>query len=159
MKERITYLMKDLDLGTSGLSELTGIKPSSISHVLSGRNKPGFEFIQKVLHAIPELNARWFMTGEGEMYASTQQRVSNPPTQNGENDLFSNVNTETPTHLSPRESNISKQAKPLVKKDDSKGRDSEKKVDKQDIAKGISSLERIVFFYTDGSFKEYQPGN
>jgi transcriptional regulator with XRE-family HTH domain len=47
-----------------------GIDRSSISHFISGRNKPGREFIEKVLSAFPAINARWFILGEGEPYIS-----------------------------------------------------------------------------------------
>lgn len=156
MQERIVYLMKKMDLGTSALAELTGIKPSSISHVVSGRNKPGFEFIQKVLQAIPELNARWFLTGEGEMYTSISQSTNTKDVrQSNAVDLFSSVNTEKTPPSSPRESNISNSYSSGHEKLQS---ESEKKnSDNSVLSENTNKIERIVFFYTNGSFKEYQP--
>ena len=43
------------------------VQRSNISHVLNGRNMPGAAFIEKLLLSFPDLNARWLLTGSGEM--------------------------------------------------------------------------------------------
>ena len=49
------------------LSSLLDVQRSNISHILNGRNKPGASFIEKLLLNFPDLNARWLLTGDGEM--------------------------------------------------------------------------------------------
>ena len=39
---------------------------SSISHILSGRNKPSLDFVMKVLHSYPDVDLYWLMNGKGE---------------------------------------------------------------------------------------------
>lgn len=41
-----------------------GVQRSNVSHVLSGRNKPGFEFLEKIVQAFPKVQAHWLLTGK-----------------------------------------------------------------------------------------------
>lgn len=68
MKERLLQLLDLEHLSPSKFADLIGVQRSSISHVLSGRNKPSFDFLQKTLKAFPGLKADWLMLGEGTMY-------------------------------------------------------------------------------------------
>lgn len=43
------------------LAERLDVNPASISHILKGRNKPGIEFLQKILRAFPKLNPDWLL--------------------------------------------------------------------------------------------------
>ncbi|MDF1574198.1 MAG: helix-turn-helix transcriptional regulator [Bacteroidales bacterium] len=76
MKERLIQLLDLEQLSPSKFADLIGVQRSSISHVLSGRNKPSFDFLQKTLKAFPGLNASWLMTGEGSMYEQMGRKVS-----------------------------------------------------------------------------------
>ncbi len=49
------------------LATLLEVQRSNISHVLNGRNMPGAAFIEKLLLSFPEMDARWLLTGQGEM--------------------------------------------------------------------------------------------
>ena len=49
MKEKLQQLMKSEGLTSSRMAEILGIQPSGISHILAGRNKPGFDLLQKIL--------------------------------------------------------------------------------------------------------------
>ncbi len=158
MRDRIERLMKELELGTSGLAEQTNIKPSSISHVLSGRNKPGFEFIQKLLQAFPDLNARWFLTGVGEMYsASKNLKLPNKEVKSNEKDLFTNVKNEATPPSSSRDSNISSTPMQGDEKKQPEKENINDKITNSTHQTGNSEIERIVLFYRDGRFKEYHP--
>jgi transcriptional regulator with XRE-family HTH domain len=50
----------------SSFAEKIGVQRSSISHILSGRNKPSLDFVMKVLHSYPEVELYWLMNGNGE---------------------------------------------------------------------------------------------
>jgi len=76
MKERLIQLLDLEQLSPSKFADIIGVQRSSISHVLSGRNKPSFDFLQKTLKAFPGLNASWLMTGEGTMYEQMGRTVS-----------------------------------------------------------------------------------
>lgn len=66
MKDRITSFIDSKGLTQAEFAEHINVQRSSVSHIISGRNKPGFQFINSILLAYPDLNARWLITGEGE---------------------------------------------------------------------------------------------
>ncbi len=61
--ERFRYIMKLNNLTASAFASQIGVQASSVSHVLSGRNKPSLEFIQKVLLAYPKIDSSWLING------------------------------------------------------------------------------------------------
>jgi len=61
--ERFKYLMKINKLTAASFADEIGVQRSSISHILSGRNKPSLEFIQKILAKYPKVSADWLING------------------------------------------------------------------------------------------------
>ena len=68
MREKLLELMKREKLKPSQLAEKLGINPAGISHILSGRNNPSFELIQKILRCFPRINPDWLLLDSGEIY-------------------------------------------------------------------------------------------
>lgn len=80
MKERLISFMQDNDLSSIRLAEILGVQPSGISHLLAGRNKPGFDFIAKIITAFPKLSPDWIILGVGEMYRdSSKETIATDP--------------------------------------------------------------------------------
>ncbi len=61
------------NISAGELATLLEVQRSNISHILNGRNKPGASFIEKLLISFPDLNARWLLTGQGEMTGMQNQ--------------------------------------------------------------------------------------
>ncbi len=57
----------------SSFAEKIGVQRSSISHILSGRNKPSLDFIMKVLSSYPEVELYWLLNGKG-IFPAKQQK-------------------------------------------------------------------------------------
>ena len=79
MREKLLKLMKSEKLSSSRLAEILEIQPSSISHILSGRNKPSFDFLVKILRRFPTLNPDWLLLDAEQMYRSNEdfdQRIN-----------------------------------------------------------------------------------
>lgn len=68
MNERLAQFMRAEQLTAAKLAEIVQVQPSSISHLLSGRNKPNFDFIARMLRMFATLNPDWLINGIGEMY-------------------------------------------------------------------------------------------
>lgn len=68
MKERLEKFIKTEGLTPSRFAEIMGVQPSSISHILGGRNKPSFDFIEKMLLRFPKVNPDWLLLGKGTVY-------------------------------------------------------------------------------------------
>jgi len=104
MKERLIQLLDLEQLSPSKFADIIGVQRSSISHVISGRNKPSFDFLQKTLKAFPGLNASWLMLGEGTMYEQMGRNVSGnlfdppaEPAEPGEEHISENLEVHTET--------------------------------------------------------------
>ena len=68
MREKLLDLMKNEGLKPSQLAELLEINPAGISHILAGRNKPGFDLLQKILRRFPRINPDWLLLDSDKMY-------------------------------------------------------------------------------------------
>jgi len=101
----------------SSFAEKIGVQRSSISHILSGRNKPSLDFVLKVLSSFPEVELYWLMNGKGVF-----------PSEANSNSVLSKPNSE-----------IVSEAKA-----------------KQVLNSNGKLIERIVIFYKDGSFQNFE---
>ena len=73
MHSRLKYWMEMEVLKSSALADNIGVNRATISHILSGRNKPSIDFLQKLLSNYPELNANWLISGVGYMKENQKQ--------------------------------------------------------------------------------------
>jgi len=136
MEERINSILKHYDLSSSQFADEIRVQRSSVSHVLTGRNKPGFDFIQKILTAFPEVSAEWLITGVGKMLKEDKGLA---------------------TELSNEETIGSKEKKEIINDmGDRQGKDESKIPNNmQDTEK--KKIEKIIIIYNDRSFDEYLP--
>ena len=63
---RLKKIMAYYNENATSFSEKIGVQRSSISHILSERNKPSLEFILKVLSSYQEINLYWLLNGQGD---------------------------------------------------------------------------------------------
>ena len=98
----------------SSFAEKIGVQRSSISHILSSRNKPSLDFVMKVLSHYTEVELYWLMNGKGNFPAETKKEgaINNPSKRD-----FTKIN-----RLPAKEKEI----------------------------------DRIVIFYKDGSFQNFE---
>lgn len=143
MKDRIAALISNKNLSSSKFADKVGVQRSSISHILSGRNNPSLDFIQKILICFPNVNSDWLITGHGDMY-------NNNTLTEEDQDLFLNtieIEDEKPSPTPPR-----------AKKQKNEDIDTQ-----MNGAFGLSQddsdrqIERVVVFFTDKTFREYKP--
>ena len=131
MQDQLRVILKRENLTSSQFADRIGVQRSSVSHVISGRNKPGFDFISKILTAFPGLNANWLITGSGQMYGEEPAEIRSAPT------LLLDEETvqapEPPKAVKTEEATPEAPAEPVQSKE----------------------VERIVVFYKDRTFREY----
>ncbi|MBC7451119.1 MAG: helix-turn-helix transcriptional regulator [Cytophagales bacterium] len=65
--ERIITLMESYGLSPSAFADKVDVQRSSMSHLVSGRNKPSLDFIQKILNKFSDINPTWLIMGTGPM--------------------------------------------------------------------------------------------
>lgn len=141
--DKIQLIMDKHQLNASSFAEKIGVGRSSLSHILSGRNKPSLDFVMSVLDHFDEVNFEWF-TSDSDRYPdpknptvaqstmrSPEQKTPSPPTQSQSN---SYMNKEEAPHKTS-ENDLSK----------SMNTKSEK-------GKNIS---KVILFYEDGTFESF----
>ena len=129
--KRLKEIMDNEEESASSFSEKIGVQRSSISHILSGRNKPSLEFVLKIVETYPNIDLYWLLLGSKE-YGIKEHTPQSPsqPAKTQEKDLFS-------------------EAVPASSTDNR---------DAQGVTFVNNSIERIVVFYKEGYFKSYSPG-
>lgn len=75
MVNRINLILKAKNITPRQFADEIGIQPSGMSHIMSGRNNPSLDFVMKVVRRYPEIDIKWLMFGQGEMYSTVT-----PPT-------------------------------------------------------------------------------
>lgn len=110
--KRLERILAYYELSATAFANAIGVQPSSISHLLSGRNKPSLDFVLKVIRHYPEVNLYWLLNGKGDFPAGKISESAPSPSA-----TYANKNTP----------------------------------------KDNGDIEKIIIFYTDGSFKKYKP--
>ena len=76
MLDRIKIWIESKGLKSSSFADKIGVNRATISHILSGRNKPSIDFLQKMIFSFPDLNLNWIVSGEGFMCISNEKNES-----------------------------------------------------------------------------------
>ncbi|MGD9992574.1 MAG: helix-turn-helix domain-containing protein [Salinivirgaceae bacterium] len=150
IKERLVRIMTSEGLNASLFADRIGVQRSSISHILSGRNKPSLDFLEKILGTYPKYNAEWLVMGTGQVYKAPKQSSlfddQVPLTQEIANREKTEPLVQLPEEKSDTlEGNISSDETPGTY-----GIQSENKTPDK-------TIEKVLIFYTDGTFSAYQP--
>ena len=69
MLDRIKHLLSTYKLSPAQFADTIGVSRPIVSHILSGRNKPSLEVVQKIVAAFPDLSLPWLLVGTGSMKA------------------------------------------------------------------------------------------
>ena len=114
--KRLEKIINFYGLSASSFADKIGVQRSSISHILSGRNKPSLEFVMKVLSPFPEVDLYWLLNGKGEFPKNAKSKPEDSSLNQVKEKIFSEHKNTT----------------------------------------SITEIERIVIFYKDGSFKNFE---
>lgn len=77
--KRLQKIMEFYSLSASGFADTIGVPRSSISHILSGRNKPSLEFVMKVLSSFDEIDLYWLLNGKGSFPSESKKSTEQTP--------------------------------------------------------------------------------
>lgn len=141
LNDKIKQILIDKNISPSHFADEIGIQRSSVSHILAGRNKPSLEIVQKVVRRFPELGLNWILDDEELPPPSPILKEESPDNQQKKAEK---APLRTPSELienfhsvdSPVQSNLSAKT--------------------QEAFTAIRKIERVIIFYTDGSFQEYK---
>ena len=130
---RLQRLMEYNELSASALADHLGVPRSSISHLLSERNKPSLDFVLRIIDKYPEVDLYWLLYGDGNFPKEEKKEKLGNTTL---------INTEIP---SPNMDEIS-----------SKKRENKEIIKASTPDKITKRIQKIIFFYTDKSFEIFE---
>ena len=149
--KRLEIILDYYSLNASSFADKIGVQRSSLSHLLSGRNKPSLDFILKIIAVYPDVDLYWILNGQGnfpkdfdqldrkeEILQQLEEQNSPVAAANiiSEENLFSNVkSTDQSATLETKKTEV-----PIIKKESV-----------------VSEIDKIVIFYKNGTFKSYIP--
>lgn len=149
-EEFIKRLEKVFDyygMSASSFADKILVQRSSISHLLSGRNKPSLDFILKIVEHFSEVDIMWLLKGYGDFPKNNNEKDVTTTLSSPE---INNIKTPLQQDLFTTEHEFSKnelfkntiETKPTMSKIEKNEKENE--------------IEQIVVFYKDGSFKLYK---
>ena len=146
MNKRLQQFLAAENISQAQFADTIGVARASISHILAGRNKPGFDFIESTARHFPTLNLEWLITGRGRMYNGAKTAPEPtvgaipPPSPTPVDSLFEEpeYRPEQPVLPSPATQNTYY--------------DTIDKISQK--SNNQKSISKIIVFYSDGSFQE-----
>ena len=76
MNKRLQQFLSAENISQSQFADILGVAKASVSHIIAGRNKPGFDFIESISRHFPKLNLEWLVSGRGRMYKDAAESNS-----------------------------------------------------------------------------------
>jgi len=141
MKEQLIKIMTHFTISSTRFADEIGVQRSSVSHILSGRNKPSYDFIIKILEKYPSINPLWLLTGKGTMISGETEEKG--PASEGP--VYRNKSSESKEELIFETKNQEMEIKQPI----------------DDISKqlrevtNVNNLNSVILLYTDGTFLQY----
>ncbi len=130
--KRLQVILNYYGISATDFSNQISVNRSTISHLLSGRNKPSLDFVMKVLEKFPEVELYWILNGKGSFPSEKKEvspiSISNEKSPKNDTLKKNTENLQNQTHVPSK------------------------------IIKSLNDddIDRIIIFYKDGSFKSYK---
>lgn len=126
--QRLHKIMEYHDLSAASFADKIDVGRSSISHLLSGRNKPSLDFVMKIINAFPDVELYWLLNGKGSFPKKEEKEIAPAPQKSvapvrNAQDLFSSPQ-EIPSSMPSRDTG--------------------------------QKIRRIVIFYENGTFEAFE---
>ena len=124
---RLQKILDFYNISATELSNQISFNRSTISHLLSGRNKPSLDFVMKLLQKFPEVELYWLLNGKGSFPSVKSTPTSTPAISEN-------------THLTEKDDSLTTE-------------DTFPKAISNSF--NDTDVDRIVVFFKNGTFKSY----
>lgn len=144
MDKRLQQFLTAENITQSQFADRIGVAKASVSHILAGRNKPGFEFVESMARCYPSLNLEWLIVGKGKMYKGMEPQSAERPESAADETRKTGLSDSHELELFP---------------------DSKESIDSQQQTASVSPaaqktepprIKKILVFYDNGTFKEIE---
>ena len=148
MNTRLQQFLNAENISQAQFAETIGVARASVSHILAGRNKPGFDFLESMIRHYPSLNFEWLLTGQGKMYNNAKSAPSaaadtiSPLSSDAGADLFSETEYRQER---PAQSPIPPQNTSINRLDSIR-----------QLSNNERQIAKITIFYSNGTFQEIE---
>ena len=133
MNNRLKQFLAAENISQAQFAETINVVRASVSHVLAGRNNPGYDFIKSIMDNYPTLNSEWLMLGKGKMY---KEKVTQEST------LFALEEDIIPETVP--EPMLKIESSPEIETIDNKPQEPVKQ----------RNISKIIVFFDDGTYQE-----
>ncbi|MEP0266448.1 helix-turn-helix transcriptional regulator [Dokdonia sp.] len=130
---RVDKILKEYELSAATFADKIHVGRATISHILSGRNKPSLDFVMKVIHAFPQVDLYWLLEGKGS-FPKIEISSTSSPTQIPKSNFEKTITSKTDL-----KNDTSKAIQHIVDQKKNKG-----------------TIKRIIIFMEDGTFENYE---
>lgn len=155
MKDKFQELIKNERLTAAKLAEMLEIQPAVISHLSSGRNKPSFNVIQKILRRFPQINPDWLLLDDERMYRDGYEPAA--AKEAAAIDLFSPAYNESDSSHKPdeeRAENYDNTPETLTSRESHISAPMDQRSEISN-SRTTAKIERVIVFYSDGTFQDF----
>lgn len=137
MNTRLKQFLAAENITQAQFADNINVVRASVSHVLSGRNNPSYEFIRSIMLKYPRLNVEWLMFGKGKMYKDASSPIQ--VQDNAEDILFPEFQEDkTPVINNPIEENT----------------ETPTLYDTSEITISQRKVSKVIILFDDGSYQE-----
>lgn len=129
--QRLDKILKEYELTAANFADKIQVGRATISHILSGRNKPSLDFVLKIVHTFPQVDLYWLLEGKGS-FPKTEEFTSTTTT-------LSKNNKEE--HSSKKRNILQQDLSTIIN---------------TGIQTSSKKIKRIIIFMEDGTFESYE---
>lgn len=136
---RLKTVLEYYNLTSSTFADTIDVQRSSISHLMSERNKPSLDFVLKVVDKFPEVDLYWLLNGKGDF--PKKKEITPPPVVK---EIIKKEEKPAPSLFTQNEN-----------KEQSEDKQNQKSISTINISNNTKKLIKVVLLYNDGSFEEF----
>lgn len=148
--KRLEVILDYYSLNASAFADKIGVQRSSLSHLLSGRNKPSLDFILKILEVFPEVDLYWILNGKGSFPKRSMENVTDSET-------LKNSSTPAPSFKNEDLTNLFSEIDHPVNTIPLNEKNNLANENNPSSEVTSTEIDKIVIFYKNGTFKDYKP--
>lgn len=161
MNSRLLQFLNAENITQAQFADSIGVARASISHIISGRNKPSYEFISAMMKQYPQLNPEWLILGKGRMYNDSSRQSSTVLTGTADTDLlFPSFPDEAPASDTPQpvpsRMNMEQKEETAreLPRENTSGHGRQAPVPSRNAQISARTVSKVIIFFDDGTFQE-----
>ena len=148
--KRLEIILDYYSLNASSFADKIGVQRSSLSHLLSGRNKPSLDFILKILDVFPDVDLYWILNGKGKFPKEIEQQQMEFSTAQKQQEVAPSMKNKEVTAADLFSENQDQSS--IIPS-------AAQTTQNHSTYQGLTeeTIDKIVIFYANGTFKSYHP--